>query len=87
MYKMIEDIARETDHLEGIENKKAINKLFLAQDESHLWPINGKFNITKRAIRKAQELARKTGESQYGLEYCYTLDMIIGEIVNNEGNW
>ena len=52
-----------------------------------MWPISGKFNVTERAIRKARWLTRETGEKQTGLEYCYTLEMIMSEIVNNENNW
>jgi hypothetical protein len=87
MYKMIEDIARETEHLTGQANIRAINKLFLGQDESHLWPISGKFNATRRAIRTARKIRAEFHEPIEGLEYCILLDSVISEIVNNDKNW
>lgn len=80
-----EKIAELTDDKEGLANVRAINKLFRAQDESHLWPIRGRFNIAERAIRKARALQRSSG-AVYGLAYAYLLDGIIGEIVNNPQN-
>jgi hypothetical protein len=59
----------------------------MEQDESNLWPIRGRFNATKRAIKKAQWFMRETGEDLTGLEYSYLLDLIMSEIVNNEKNW
>jgi len=82
-----EKIAKQAEDLEGLANIRAINKMYRDQDESHLWPISGKFNVTERAIRKARWLTRETGEKQTGLEYCYTLEMIMSEMVNNENNW
>jgi hypothetical protein len=81
-----EQIAKQTDHLSGLANTRAINKIFREQDDSHLWPIRGRFNVTERAIRKARQFQRDTG-AVYGLEYAYLLDSIIGQEVNNEGNW
>lgn len=81
-----EQIAEKTDSKEGTANIRAINKLYRVQDQSNLWPIRNKFNVTERAIRKARKLQRDTG-SVYGLEYCYTLDNIMSEIVNNSKNW
>jgi spore germination protein YaaH len=77
-----EGIAEKTDHLDGISNIKAINKIFRVQDESHLYPINRRFNVTERAIRKARKLQKNNG-AVYGLEYCYLLDTLISEIINN----
>ena len=76
-----EEIASATDDLNGIANIKAINKLYREQDESHLYPTNGRFNATERAIRKARDFQRDSG-AVYGLEYAYLLDGIISEIVN-----
>ncbi len=80
-----EQIAELTDDKEGLANIRAINKLFREQDESHLFPVRGRFNITERAIRQAREFQRCSG-SVYGLEYAYLLDSLIGEIVNNPKN-
>jgi hypothetical protein len=79
MILVAEQIAAQTDHLNGLANIRAINKLYRQQDESHLYPVNGKFNATERAIRRV----RKMGYAIYGLEYCYALDGEISNIVNN----
>ncbi len=76
----IDKIAARTDHLEGRANIAAINRAFRAADESHLWPVNGAFDVTERAIRRARRLGLVTG----GYEYCATLEAIISEIVNGE---
>jgi hypothetical protein len=78
-----EQIAERTDHLEGLANTRAINALFREQDESHLYPINGRFDATERAIRKAREYQAAAG-AVYGLEYCYLVDQLISDIVNSE---
>lgn len=68
--------------LEKIENGtiRQINAYFRANDESHKWPINNKFDVTERAIRRL----RKTGMYSGGLEYFYALDAEISKIVNSE---
>jgi len=81
-YLTPEQIASECDHLEGIANIKAINALYRKQDESHLWPIMGRFNVTKSAIRKARQF-QLNSDVVYGLEYACLLDTIISEIVNH----
>jgi len=77
-----EEIAEKTDHLTGIANIRAINRAFREQDESHLWPVDGRFNATERAIRQAREFRRLSGASINGLEYCYLLDELLSNIVN-----
>ena len=83
MIKTAEQIAVETDDKNGLANIRAINKAYRAQDDSHLWPINNRFNATERAIRQARKLQRESG-AIYGLEYCYLLDSLISTIVNSE---
>jgi len=83
--KVAEQIAFETDNKYGIANIRAINRIYRDQDKSHLWPISGRFNATERAIRKAREFQRSSG-AVYGLEYCYLLDHLISEIVNDARN-
>lgn len=82
-----EQIAKQCEHKDGQANISAINKLYMAQDESKKWPICGKFNATKRAIRRVSKQTRESGCAVYGLEYCYALDNEISKIVNNEDNW
>lgn len=81
-YKTAEVIARNAEHLEGLAERRAINKAYRAQDESHLWPIRGRFNVTDRAIRQVNALERANGAIS-GLEYCYVLESAMSAIVNN----
>ena len=66
-------------------NVKKINKSFRAKDDSHLWPINGEFNATDRAIRRIAKLQKESGGCYYDCEYSYqlTLENEISQIVNN----
>ena len=58
---------------------RQINPYFRKNDESHLWPICGRFNATERAIRRV----RRMGLAGYGgLEYYLTVEREISEIVN-----
>lgn len=61
--------------------KREIRKKFRAQDESHLWPVCGRFNVTERAIRKVREQERADG-SLSEEEYELALDRMISLIVN-----
>lgn len=82
-YLTAEKIAESTDDLDGLANIKAINKLFREQDQSNLYPINNRFNVTDRAIRQAGNFQRANG-GVYGLEYAYMIDGLISAIVNHE---
>jgi hypothetical protein len=81
--KTPEEIAHLCDELNGRANITAINKLYRSQDESHLWPILGRFNVTERAIRKARLFQASSG-AVYGYEYSMLIDQLISEIVNNQ---
>ena len=83
-------------HLRGIEMKtfnslaafnsiRQVNRFFRHEDESNLWPINGKFNVTERAIRQLRKLRRDCPMDV--TEYAQALDSQISQIVNNERNW
>jgi hypothetical protein len=78
-----EQIAKRAESLDGLSNIKAINRLYRKQDESHLYPINGRFDATERAIRKARAFQRESG-AVYGLEYAYLIESMLSDIVNNE---
>jgi len=64
----------------------AINRLYRQQDESHLWPISGGFNVTERAIRRIREVERVNG-GMSPLEYAYAIESQLSEIVNDSKNW
>lgn len=68
----------------GKLNRALINRFFRKQDESHLWPICGRFNVTERAIRRLQRLQRDGLCVNDGLEYALALDGVISELVNGE---
>ena len=58
---------------------RQINAHFRAEDDSHLWPVCGRFNATERAIRRVR---RKGLAGRGGLEYYLTLEREITDIVN-----
>lgn len=62
---------------------RQINAYFRSHDESHLWPIRGRFNATERAIRRIRRRRREGLEVHPGLEYYLTLEREITEIVND----
>lgn len=59
---------------------RQINRLFRQYDESELWPVCGRFNVTDRAIRRLYREGRYTG----GIDYSYALDAEMSRIVNEE---
>lgn len=63
---------------------RQINALFRKNDESHLFPICGKFNATERAIRRVRRQRRKGLEVHAGLEYYLTIENELFDIVNQE---
>ncbi len=65
-------------------SKRQIRKMYRAQDESNLWPINGRFNATNLAIRQADKFERESGCALEWLEYCYFIEERISTIVNGE---
>lgn len=65
---------------------REINKHFRSIDESNKFPINGKFNVTERAIRRVRRLRRDMGVCE-GLEYYLLMENTISNIVNDERNW
>ena len=76
----IDTIVERAERYIGRANRAAINKAFRAADESHLWPINNRFNATERAIRAVRRFMRDAGELT-GLEYAYALEAELSRIV------
>ena len=60
-----------------------VNRLFLAQDDSKLWPICGRFNVTRRAINRIRRLEREGLVLDDLLAYALTIEQITGDIVNH----
>ena len=61
---------------------REINAYFRKNDDSHLWPICGKFNATERAIRRLRKLRRDGLCVNDGFEYYLALVAEISRIVN-----
>ena len=65
------------------QTRRSVNKMLRAKDDSHLWPINGAFNATNRAI------ARIVRQEKLGLviddieSYKAAIEHEIAQIVNN----
>ena len=76
------EIAERAEKYNGLANIAFINNAYRIQDESHLYPVNGRFDATERAIRKARKFQREAGPV-YGLEYSLLLDGLLSEIVNS----
>ena len=68
-------------------NRKEVNQLYYQQDDSNLWPIRGKFNVTKRAINRIRKAEKEGLVFDDLLAYALTIESEISEIVNNEKNW
>lgn len=77
-------IADKAESLTGRQNTMAINRAFRKQDESSLWPISGRFNVTERAIRRVRVSFRNYGEYCEGLAYALALEAEISTIVNGD---
>ena len=60
-----------------------VNKLFRQHDESHKWPVHGRFNVTERAIRRVRHNILRHIGSAGGCEYACILDAEIEQIVNS----
>ncbi len=60
-----------------------VNRLFLAQDDSNLWPVSGRFNVTRRAINRVRRLEREGLVLDDLLAYALTIEQISSEIVNH----
>ena len=78
-----EEFVKVAEHRTWKENISFINKLFLIFDESHKYPVNGKFNVTQRAIYRVARIATIVGSS-YGLEHATALNAEIADIVNSQ---
>jgi len=68
----------------GKLNRALINRFFRKQDESHLWPIRNRFNVTERAIKRLQRFQRDGLIINDGLEYALALESEISNIVNSD---
>lgn len=64
-----------------------INRRLRAADESHLWPICGKFSATGRAIGRILKQMQNGLYIESAAEYEAAVDEEISRIVNDPDNW
>ena len=69
-----------------LADTRRVNRQFREKDDSHLWPICGRFSVAERAIRKARVLARHFGGFGSAYEYLMCLESLASEIVNDPKN-
>jgi len=62
---------------------RQINKYFRSIDDSHKWPINGRFNVTERAIRRLAKKRRQGLMIYPGIEYYFAMEQETARIVNS----
>ncbi len=62
-----------------------INRFYRKIDESHLYPVRNRFNVTERAIRKVRVYAGQT-EIDTPQAYFDWMESVISEIVNDPRN-
>lgn len=65
---------------------RAVNKRQRAKDDSHLYPIYGKFSVIERAIRQARRLMNANGPFSSEFEYETCLEDLCSRIVNDPKN-
>ncbi len=59
-----------------------INRFYRQTDESHLYPVRNRFNVTERAIRKVRAYSQAT-EIDTPQAYFDWVETVISEIVND----
>lgn len=76
---------RGIDLLKTIDGSslRSINKMMRGLDDSHLYPINGTFNATDRAIRWFRRVYFPSNGPCSNLEYALGLELKITEYVNS----
>lgn len=70
-----------------LSDVRKVNRRLRKIDNSNLWPIRGRFNVTERAIRRVRQLRRDGLGIDSRVEYHQVVENEIGQIVNDERNW
>jgi hypothetical protein len=70
------------DSVSDLKVIRKINKLMRERDQSHLYPINGEYNATERAIRWYSRVYFPANGSCSALEYALGLENLISNYVN-----
>lgn len=66
---------------------RRINKKVRAEDDSSLWPINGRFSVADRAIRRIRWLRAQGLVIDDAYSYEAVLESEMSSIVNDSSNW
>lgn len=80
----VEDALRLAD-LRGwtpLGARRAVNAAFRACDESHLYPVRGRFNVTERAIRRVRRAERDGLVLDCPRAYAATVEAEASRIIN-----
>jgi hypothetical protein len=83
MERIAQNIAFKYRHTTGRANRGQIFNHYRDMDESGLFPVNGSFNATDRAINRLYRFEALSGYYLEGLELCLYLDSEISQIVNS----
>ena len=66
------------------KERRRVNKQFRDKDDSHLWPVNGKFSVAERAISRARRLEKQGLVFDCVYSYEEFLNQEASKIVNGE---
>lgn len=69
--------------LSDTKTLRKVNKILRSGDESHLWPISGRYNATDRAIRWYSRVYFKANGPCTVYEYVMGIDGLISGYVNS----
>jgi hypothetical protein len=84
MVRLVAAVAlKAADGYTGAAARRRINKVYREHDESHLWPVNGRFNATERAIRAVRRAEREGLVIEGDLDYAMTIEQYLSKIVNS----
>jgi hypothetical protein len=61
---------------------RCVNKILRSRDDSHLWPISGKYNATNRAIRYYSRIYFNNNGPCSVYEYISGINQLISNYVN-----
>lgn len=68
----------------SLSETRKINKKMREKDDSHLWPICGRFNATEIAIRRLRRWQAQGGYFDCAYSYELSLEAEISKIVNDQ---
>ena len=76
-------IAQEK-HPDAFGSFASVRRLMRDQDDSHLWPVCNRYNVTARAIRRVRDAIGAGLVIDSPLEYYAAIDAEISDMVNSD---